>query len=101
MAIMDPDNRDGELVRRRVVVSGRVQGVGFRAFVVHHAERSDIAGTVRNTAAGDVECVLEGAREAVAALIDKLRGGPSLAHVTGVEVDEEEPVGERSFRVTH
>lgn len=90
---------DDSTVRRRILVRGRVQGVGYRAFVAHHAQQAALAGTVRNTSDGDVECILEGDAGAVSSLIEKLRDGPALARVNDLDVAELDATGERGFRV--
>lgn len=87
------------VVRRRVLVSGRVQGVWFRESCRREAEARAVAGWVRNRPDGRVEAVFEGAPEAVAALVDWCRVGPVRARVTGVEVIEEVPIGMSGFMV--
>jgi len=66
---------------RHVVVFGRVQGVGYRAFVAEEAERRGLAGWVRNRRDGTVEAVLSGPAERVADLIAACRRGPPAARV--------------------
>ncbi len=83
-------------VRVRALVRGRVQAVGFRAFVLHHAGALDLGGTVANRPDGSVECVAEGTRGAVDALVERLRRGPWGARVEAVEVRPEEPRGEQA-----
>ncbi|MFL6025359.1 MAG: acylphosphatase [Friedmanniella sp.] len=87
------------LVRRRVVVTGRVQGVFFRDSTARQARRHAVAGWVANRPDGSVEAVFEGKRDAVAALVDWMREGPEHAWVASHTVSEEEPAGERGFRV--
>jgi acylphosphatase len=87
------------VIRRRVVVSGFVQGVGFRYSVVRAAESRGVAGWVRNRADGAVEAVFEGEPEAVESLVRYCEQGPRGAEVDGVEVVEEEPEGLRGFSV--
>jgi len=78
----------------RVIVKGRVQGVGFRAWTTREAEAHGLAGWVRNRADGSVEAVFAGEADAVAAMIAACRGGPRMAQVTGVETaGHREPVG--------
>ncbi len=84
-------------VRRRVVVSGRVQGVGFRAAVSRHARTRGVAGWVRNLPTGQVEAVFEGDEAAVERMIRFCGGGPRGAEVEGIEVADEAPVGETGF----
>ncbi len=88
-----------EIVRRRVVVSGRVQGVFYRDSCQQMAGRLKVGGWVRNRADGSVEAAFEGSPEAVDQLIAWCRTGPRRAVVTAVGVTEEDPVGERTFRV--
>jgi acylphosphatase len=70
---------------QRIVVHGRVQGVGFRDFVVYVALRKDLEGWVRNRSDNSVEAVFSGTGEAVAAAIAACRRGPPSAHVDSVE----------------
>jgi acylphosphatase len=86
-------------VRRRVVVSGEVQGVFFRDSTQGEAERRGVAGWVTNRSDGRVEAVFEGSPEAVEAMLSFSRSGPSQADVADVEVTEEEPEGLDGFRV--
>jgi acylphosphatase len=72
----------------RVVVRGRVQGVGFRAWTEDQAIRLKLAGWVRNRRDGTVEAVLGGEDAAVADMIAALREGPRLAYVSSVEIEE-------------
>jgi acylphosphatase len=69
----------------RWVVSGRVQGVGFRWFVARRAAELALAGWVRNLPNGQVEVVATGESEAIARLGEVLRTGPRMAHVESVE----------------
>ena len=71
-------------VRLRLVVSGRVQGVGFRRFVERRALQHDVAGWVRNRADGSVELAVEGTPAAVDHLRAEVRGGPPGSHVVDV-----------------
>ncbi len=70
----------------RVKVGGRVQGVGFRAFVQCHAEARRVAGWVRNRSNGDVEAVLAGSENAVTELCTLCRRGPRQALVERFEI---------------
>ncbi len=85
--------------RNRVVVSGRVQGVGFRASCSRVAARLGVAGSVRNRTDGTVEVVVEGEPEAVAELLEWCRSGPTFASVTAVDVVDEHPEGLSGFRI--
>ena len=72
----------------RYCVRGRVQGVGFRWFVMVEAEKLGLAGYVRNLPDGTVEVVARGTREAMRRLEEGLARGPSMARVDGVEKQE-------------
>jgi acylphosphatase len=84
-------------VRRRVLVSGRVQGVFFRDACRHAARTERVTGWVTNRPDGRVEACFEGDADAVARLVAWCRHGPPGAHVTGVEVVDEEPLGGSGF----
>jgi acylphosphatase len=87
------------VIRRRVVVHGRVQGVFFRDSTRRQAETTGVAGWVRNRGDGTVEAVFEGDDDAVARIVDWVREGPGHADVERVEVAEEEPEGLSGFQV--
>jgi acylphosphatase len=87
------------MVRKRVVVGGRVQGVGFRASCARRARDAGLRGWVRNLPDGRVEAVFEGEPAAVDALVAWCGHGPAYAHVDQVQVVEEQPAGEPAFRV--
>ncbi len=80
-------------VARRLVISGRVQGVGFRYFTQEAAAREGVTGWVRNLPDGRVEAYVEGESEAVTRLERAIRQGPRGASVHAVEVAAEEPGG--------
>lgn len=82
-----------------LIISGRVQGVTFRASTRREALRLGVHGWVRNLPDRRVEAWLEGDPEAVGALKRWCHGGPPLAEVTGVEADEVEPEGLAGFEV--
>jgi acylphosphatase len=87
------------VVRYRVLISGRVQGVFFRDTCRRLAEQSGVAGWVRNLPDGRVEAVFEGPDEEVRRLVDWARGGPRLAVVDDVAVQSEPPEGLAAFLV--
>ena len=96
----NPEPRDltkfytGEmLLARRFLVSGRVQGVGFRFFVLEAAQLENVQGWVRNLPDGGVEAFVEGDREAVARVERKIRRGPPSARVENVQVFDDVPTG--------
>lgn len=74
-----------ERQRRRWIVRGRVQGVGFRWFVTRQAARLDAHGWVRNLRDGTVEVVCEGVENVLEALEQALAAGPPGARVEGIE----------------
>ena len=78
-------------VARRFVISGRVQGVGFRYFTQDAARREGLHGFVRNNDDGTVEAVAEGESEALERFERAIRRGPSRARVEHVMVDEVQP----------
>ncbi len=73
---------------RRVIVHGRVQGVGYRAFVEAEAIRRGIAGYVRNRRDGTVEAVFEGEGAAVAEMVAVCRRGPRGAQIDTIDERE-------------
>ncbi len=91
----------GSVVRVRVVVSGRVQGVFFRSACERVASGLGVKGWVRNRPDRTVELVAEGQRSAVDDLVTWCHTGPPRARVDRVEVTDEPPTGERGFRVRY
>ena len=87
------------MVRYRLLISGRVQGVYFRDTCHREAERHGVRGWVRNLANGDVEAVFEGTDEQVSRLVDWSRHGPPAAVVADVRVRAERPEGLSGFQV--
>jgi acylphosphatase len=87
------------MVRRRLVIHGRVQGVFFRDTMRRLAEQASVAGWARNTWEGTVEAVLEGQPDAVERLVAFARQGPEGARVERVDVSEESPEGLESFEI--
>jgi acylphosphatase len=86
--------------RVHLFVSGRVQGVFFRAHTRDLAQKLGLSGFVRNLPDGRVEVVAEGPEEKLQELIEFCHRGPPLAYVTNVEIHWEEPTGEfRGFSV--
>jgi len=88
-----------DVVARRVVVHGRVQGVFFRDTCRQEAERSRVAGWVRNEPDGTVGALFEGAPDAVDRLVEWCRQGPPRAQVRRVEVTAAAPGGRARFDV--
>jgi acylphosphatase len=86
---MEKQNR----IRVRLVVSGQVQGVAFRAYTLEESESLGLDGWVRNLPGGGVEVIAEGDEQKVEALIDWCKHGPPAARVDGLDVTMEEPLG--------
>jgi len=80
-------------VRTRVLVAGRVQGVGFRWAVEDEARDAGVTGWVRNLPDGRVEAVFEGEEESVRRMVGFCRRGPAAARVDDVEMIREEYTG--------
>lgn len=86
----------------RAIVTGRVQGVWYRAHTRDKARELGLYGHVRNLPDGDVEIVVQGEESAVDALIDWSWQGPPMARVTGVRVEPfDESVGSTGFEVRY
>ena len=85
---------------RRFLVTGRVQGVGFRWFVEREARTIGVAGWVRNNLDGSVEVLASGTHEQLSALRSRLRQGPRAARVDNVDESEARPVADlKTFRI--
>ena len=82
---------EGGRVARRFLVSGRVQGVGFRYFALDAARREGVHGYVTNNPDGTVEAIAEGDAESVERFERALRRGPSRSRVEHVTVDDVPP----------
>ncbi len=89
-----------DVKRLRVVVSGRVQGVGYRYFAQAEAVSHGLAGYVRNLQNGNVELVAEGPTELLDSLVITLRQGPQLARVDGVNVTDQPAMYDPKERFT-
>jgi acylphosphatase len=89
-----------DLIRTRVIVAGRVQGVFFRDSCRELARAEHVAGHCRNLMDGTLEAVFEGPPAAVERMVAWCRTGPPRALVERVDVFAEEPVGEGGFRIS-
>lgn len=86
---------EGKTARVHIWVKGRVQGVGFRAYVEYSARQiGGLTGWVRNVGYDTVEVVAEGERPSVEQLVDVVKQGPRHSFVETAKVDWEEPTGE-------
>jgi acylphosphatase len=92
-AEMDQDR----VIACRLVISGRVQGVGFRDWLVKAARRVGLLGWVRNRLDGTVEAHVEGQQAQIDDLVKACRYGPMLAQVTGVDVTTVPPKHPEGF----
>jgi acylphosphatase len=87
------------MIRRRLVVRGRVQGVSFRFHAAREARRLGVAGWIRNAPDGSVEAVAEGEPAAVGAFVEWAHEGPPAARVDALDLDAEEPEGLTGFEI--
>lgn len=87
------------MIARRLRVTGRVQGVFFRAWFRKEARTLHVSGWVRNCPDGSVEAKLEGEPATVEALIDLMREGPPGAEVESVEIEEADHGGLSGFEI--
>jgi acylphosphatase len=88
------------VIARRALVSGRVQGVGFRYFAERTARAAGVRGWVRNLSDGRVETLAEGEEEAVGRYLERIGRGPFRGSVDGLEVEDREPEGFEGFEIT-
>ncbi len=85
-----------ETVRVHVWVKGRVQGVGFRAFVESKAGQLSLTGWVRNVGYDTVEAIAEGPRDRIDRFVESMKEGPLGSHVDQARVENEAATGEFS-----
>lgn len=96
------DDSGKEIKRLQATATGRVQGVGFRWYVIEHANPLGLSGYVKNLRDGNVEVVAEGKREDLQALVEALWEGPSWSEVRHVHLNWLPPVGMTGgFRVEY
>ena len=81
----------------QVTIRGRVQGVGYRAWVEEQAVACELEGWVRNRRDGSVEALATGAPQSITAFVEACRQGPRAAHVTGLDVADGEDDGSLGF----
>lgn len=90
---------EDSIFAQRVLVEGRVQGVGFRWHMRLEARSLGLSGWVRNLDDGRVEAHIEGRRESADELLEWMASGPSGAAVESLEVDESTPTGSPYFEI--
>jgi acylphosphatase len=90
-----------EMIRVHIWVTGRVQGVGFRAHVEYYALQIGVSGWVRNVGRTTVEAVAEGSRAQVDKFIEMMKSGPRASRVDEARVEEESVGGLQGFVVKH
>lgn len=88
------------MIARRALVSGRVQGVGFRFFAERAARAAGVRGWVRNLPDGRVETLAEGEEDAVEQYLERIRKGPLGGRVDRIEVEERAPERLDGFGIT-
>ena len=87
--------------RVRLIIGGRVQGVGFRYFVKEHAKQLGIHGYVKNMPGGNVEVDAEGDQEKLDKFLVTCRQGPSYANVDSFQISDIPVYGYTRFRILH
>ena len=87
------------MIRRRLLVSGRVQGVFYRDSCKATAESAGVAGSARNLPDGRVEVILEGDPDAIDEVIGWCRKGTPQSKVESIEVSDEDPAGATGFGI--
>lgn len=92
---MAADNK----IQKHIYISGRVQGVGFRAFTRNQAAAFNIKGWVKNLSDGRVELVIQGEKNDVREMINKVKEGPSFARVDDIEINDEKVEKFNDFKI--
>lgn len=89
------------MICARIRISGSVQGVGFRYYARRCAKELEITGWVRNLPGGGVEALLEGERQKVGEMLNRLKTGPSQAIVSGMDLSELKCKGYEDFKIIY
>ncbi len=87
------------MLRYKIIVTGKVQGVNYRKFVLGAAEQMGVKGFVRNENDGSVYCEAEGGEKVLQLFMDQLAIGPALAAVKALDVTLDMPVGFTQFEI--
>ena len=85
----------------KVIIYGKVQGVGFRNFVYRNALKYNIKGYVKNNPDGTVEAVFEGEKENIEKMIELCKKGPERARVDKMDIIEVEDKGYKDFKIIY
>jgi acylphosphatase len=88
---------DSDITTMRLMIVGRVQGVGFRAFAMREAQALGLKGWVRNRADGSVEAVATGPTQAIKDFVGKCTRGPAAARVAHIDLESVESPEETGF----
>ena len=88
-----------DIVRVHIWITGRVQGVGFRAFVLQTGGYFGLTGWVRNRGYDEVETVAEGRRDIIESFVEAVKTGPRASRIDTARVEWEIPIGESGFQV--
>ncbi len=88
---------DDDITTMRLMIVGRVQGVGFREFVMREARALGLKGWVRNRSNGSVEAVASGPDDKIKAFVGKCTRGPAAARVAHIDLERTEPPAEQDF----
>jgi acylphosphatase len=86
------------MAAKRLIIAGRVQGIGYRDWLVARAQAAGLSGWVRNRLDGTVEALIAGETAAVEDLVRQCRRGPRMAVVTSIDEDFCDPPAEPGFR---
>ena len=89
------------MISVHVRVSGRVQGVFYRAYTKAQAQELGVKGWVRNVPGGGVEAVLEGERQKVGELVSLMKTGPEGSMISGLELSELKCKGYEDFKIIY
>jgi acylphosphatase len=88
-----------DLIARHYLISGRVQGVGFRYFAERAAREAGVTGWVRNLPNGNVEVHANGTRAQIERIESRLRQGPPRSDIRGCDSFDVEPTGAQAFEI--
>ena len=88
---------DDDITTMRLMIVGRVQGVGFRAFAMREAQALGLKGWVRNRSDGSVEAVVSGSDQTIKDFVGKCTRGPAAARVAHIDLERTDPPAEAGF----